>query len=287
MCSRCGRRSCGETGEPAGNARRRVGPAGRGFRTNITVDRDAAMRLGVPMQAIEDTLYDSFGQRQISTIFGQANQYRVILEADPAWQAESGLFARCCACPRPMVTTCRCRCPPSRGSRRESAPRSAGHHAPGAVPVRHAELQSGAGAFARRRGRCRRPAEPASACPRRSPAAIPATPPSSAVARRRAVADPGRGGGDLHRAGRAVRKLDPSDHDPVHLPSAGIGALLALMMCGIDLSLVALVGVVLLMGIVKKNAIMMVDFALDAQRSDGARRAMRSSRPACCGSARS
>ena len=46
------------------------------------------MRLGVSMQAVEDTLYDAFGQRQISTIFGQANQYRVILEADPSWQAD-------------------------------------------------------------------------------------------------------------------------------------------------------------------------------------------------------
>ena len=59
-----------------------------GFRTFITVDRDAAMRLGVSMQAIEDTLYDGFGQRQISTIFGQSNQYRVVLEADPGWQAD-------------------------------------------------------------------------------------------------------------------------------------------------------------------------------------------------------
>ena len=54
------------------------------------------------------------------------------------------------------------------------------------------------------------------------------------------------------------------------LPSAGIGALLALMICGIDLSLVALVGIVLLMGIVKKNAIMMVDFAIEAERQRGA-----------------
>jgi multidrug efflux pump len=57
-----------------------------GYRTVITVDRAAAMRLGVSMQAVEDTLYDSFGQRQISTIFGQANQYRIILEADPSWR---------------------------------------------------------------------------------------------------------------------------------------------------------------------------------------------------------
>ena len=61
-----------------------------GFRTFISVDRDAAMRLGVSMQAIQDTLYDAFGQRQISTIFGQANQYRVVLEAEPGWQADPG-----------------------------------------------------------------------------------------------------------------------------------------------------------------------------------------------------
>ena len=65
-----------------------------GFRTFITVDRDAAMRLGVSMQAIQDTLYDGFGQRQISTIFGQANQYRVVLEADPGG--------------RPIRTACGC-----------------------------------------------------------------------------------------------------------------------------------------------------------------------------------
>ena len=72
------------------------------------------------------------------------------------------------------------------------------------------------------------------------------------------------------------------------LPSAGIGALLALMLVGSDLSLVALVGIVLLMGIVKKNAIMMIDFAIEAERDArpvAARR--RSRKPACCASARS
>ena len=56
------------------------------------------MRLGVSMQAVQDTLYDAFGQRQISTIFGQANQYRVVLEADPAWQRNPEACA-CCGCP--------------------------------------------------------------------------------------------------------------------------------------------------------------------------------------------
>ncbi len=71
------------------------------------------------------------------------------------------------------------------------------------------------------------------------------------------------------------------------LPSAGIGALLALMVFGLDLSLVALVGIVLLMGIVKKNAIMMIDFAVEAERDRGLTPRRRSRRPACCASARS
>src|SRR5262249_48730250 len=59
-----------------------------GFRTFIRVDRDAATRLGVTMQAVQDVLYDAFGQRQISTIFSQSNQYRVVLESEPEWQAD-------------------------------------------------------------------------------------------------------------------------------------------------------------------------------------------------------
>ena len=52
------------------------------------------MRMGVTMQAVQDVLYDSFGQRQISTIFSQANQYRVVLEADPVWQADPGFLSQ-------------------------------------------------------------------------------------------------------------------------------------------------------------------------------------------------
>ena len=63
-------------------------PEAGGLRALVKVDREKAGRLGVSMQAVNDTLNDAFGQRQISTIFGQANQYRVILEADPAWQAD-------------------------------------------------------------------------------------------------------------------------------------------------------------------------------------------------------
>src|SRR5262249_42468367 len=72
------------------------------------------------------------------------------------------------------------------------------------------------------------------------------------------------------------------------LPSAGIGALLALMGAGHDLTIIAIIGIILLIGIVKKNAIMMIDFALDEQRTHGrAAPARRSPRPACCASGRS
>jgi multidrug efflux pump len=67
------------------------------------------------------------------------------------------------------------------------------------------------------------------------------------------------------------------------LPSAGVGALLALWMAGLDVDIVAVIGIVLLIGIVKKNAIMMIDFALEAQRDRGCLRGRRFTRPVCCG----
>jgi multidrug efflux pump subunit AcrB len=68
------------------------------------------------------------------------------------------------------------------------------------------------------------------------------------------------------------------------LPSAGVGALLALAAVATDLSIIAMIGIILLIGIVKKNAIMMIDFALEAERKKGCGRATRSTRPACCAS---
>ena len=69
-----------------------------GFALRVNVDRDSAMRLGVTMQAVQDTLYDAFGQRQVSTIFSQANQYRVVLESDPIWQGDAGSRSTGCGC---------------------------------------------------------------------------------------------------------------------------------------------------------------------------------------------
>ena len=92
----------------------------------------------------------------------------------------------------------------------------------------------------------------------------------SFVADERAVPDSRRGHGHLHRARSPLRELHSPDHDSLDSAvSAGVGALLALIICRIDCSLVALIGIILLIGIVKKNAIMMIDFALEAERKEG------------------
>jgi multidrug efflux pump len=257
-----------------------------GFRSYISVDRDAAMRLGVTMQAFEDTLYDSFGQRQISTIFGQANQYRVVLEADPDWQADPNSL-RLLRVPGATVTpAAACGTGPGvapcvAGGNETSVPLSAiATIERGIAPlvVTHQEQF---------------PAATISFDP--APGASLGQAVSAIAAAERAIGLPGTISGQY--AGDAAEFQRSLAAEPwlilasivviyivlgvlyesfIHpitilstLPSAGIGALLALMLCGEDLSLVALVGIVLLMGIVKKNAIMMIDFAIDAERTRG------------------
>ena len=102
----------------------------------------------------------------------------------------------------------------------------------------------------------------------------------------RAAADSGGARHRLHRAGRAVRKLHSSHHDSLHAALGRRGRDPgAADLTGNDLSVIALIGIILLIGIVKKNAIMMIDFALEAEREEGtSRRRKRSTRPACCAS---
>ncbi len=237
----------------------------QGFRTFITVDRDAAMRLGVSMQAIEDTLYDLFGQRQISTIFGQANQYRVVLEADPVWQADPATLplihvpglndaqvplsaiARFTRTTAPLVITHQQQFPAATISF-DLAPGYALSQA--VTAVARAEQHIGL------------------------PATITGSYAGDAAEFQSAlVAEPWLILASVVVIYIVLGVLYESWIHPLTilstLPSAGIGALLALMLCGLDLSLVALVGIVLLMGIVKKNAIMMVDFAIEAERARG------------------
>ena len=257
-----------------------------GFATEIIVDRDAATRLGVTMQAIEDVLYDAFGQRQISTIFAQSNQYRVVMEADPAWIADPGSLARlrvpgtvasigangaaATASTTVATTNTVAQVPLTAVARieRRIAP---------LVITHEAQFPSATISFNLRPGASLGGAVPAIQAAEQE-IGLPETLSGSyagdaAEFQRSLAAEPW-----LILAAVAViyivlGVLYESFIHPITiistLPSAGIGALLALMATGADLSIVALVGIVLLMGIVKKNGILVVDFALEAERTRG------------------
>ncbi|OJW27796.1 MAG: acriflavine resistance protein B [Rhodospirillales bacterium 69-11] len=237
-----------------------------GFRTFVTVDRAAAMRLGVTMQAVQDVLYDAFGQRQIATIFGQANQYRVVLEADPSWQADP--------------TSLRLlRVPGTDGAQVPLTAIATLHQGIAPLVMTHqAQFPAVTLSFDLAPGASLGHAVDAIAAAERQigmPDTISGTYAGDAAEFQRSLAaEPWLILAAVVVIYIVLGVLYESWIHPITilstLPSAGIGALLALMLCGADLSLVALVGIVLLMGIVKKNAIMMVDFAIEAEREAGA-----------------
>jgi multidrug efflux pump len=257
-----------------------------GFATDIVVDRDAATRLGVTMQAIEDVLYDSFGQRQVSTIFAQSNQYRVVMEAAPGWVAnpESLLRLRVpgtiasigangtAASVSSTVSTTNtvAQVPLTAFARieRRVAPLVVTHQAQ--FPSVTISFNVRPGASLGEAVTAVQQAEQDIALPDTITGSYGG---DAAEFRRSLAAEPW-----LILAAIAViyivlGVLYESFIHPITilstLPSAGIGALLALMLFGADLSIVALVGIVLLMGIVKKNGILVVDFALEAERERG------------------
>ena len=236
-----------------------------GFRTYVKVDRASAMRMGVSMQAVQDVLYDAFGQRQISTIFGQANQYRVVLEADPTWQADPNSL-RMLRVPGannvqvPLTAIARIE--------RTTAPLVVTHEEQFPSVTLSFDLAPGYSLGEAVKAVAR--AEQALGMP---PTITGTYSGDAAEFQRSLASEPWLILAAVVVIYIVLGVLYESWIHPVTiistLPSAGIGALLALMLTGTDFSLVALVGVVLLMGIVKKNAIMMIDFAIDAERERG------------------
>ncbi len=236
-----------------------------GLQSFVRVDRDAAMRLGVTMQAVQDTLYDAFGQRQVSTIFMQANQYRVVLEANPAWQRD----------PAVLQTL---RVPGAGGAQvplstiasieRTTAPLAITHS--GQFPSVTLSFNLAAGASLGSAVQAIAGAEQDIGLPLTISGSYSG---DAAEFQKSLASEPWLILAAVVVIYIVLGVLYESTIHPVTilstLPSAGIGALLALMLVGSDLSLVALVGVVLLMGIVKKNAIMMIDFAIEAERTRG------------------
>jgi multidrug efflux pump len=266
-----------------------------GPRVQIEVDREQAGRLGVSMQSVTDTLNDAFGQRQISTIYGQANQYRVILEAQPRYQQDPNALSKL------YVTGAST----STGTAATVGNTATGNTNTNTTATPNAITSSNQvplSAFAR-------------FVPTSAPLAIahqeqfpsvtisfdlaPGYALSDAVAVIRTAQQDigmptsvtGSYSGDAAEFAKSLAGepwlilaaaiaiyivlgvLYESFIHPLTilstLPSAGVGALLALMVFGYDLSVIALIGIILLMGIVKKNAIMMIDFAIDAERHQG------------------
>jgi len=235
-----------------------------GLRSIINVNRETAGRLGLSMQVIIDTLDDAFGQRQISTIYAQTNQYRVVLEAAPEYQRDPSSLSKLFV-------------PSTNGSQvpvsafttleRATAPLVISHQAQFPAETVSFNLARGAALSDALRviNECERDIG--------MPRSIARSYAGDAAEFSRALA--GEPWLILAAVGVIYIVLGVLYESFIHpltilstLPSAGVGALLALMLCGQDLSIVALIGIVLLMGIVKKNAIMMIDFALHAERSE-------------------
>jgi multidrug efflux pump len=236
-----------------------------GLQMSVTIDRDTASRMGVSPQNIDDTLYDAFGQRQVSTIFTQLNLYRIILEVKPEFQenpsALNSLYVRTSTGDQvplsalvhfsrsvaPLTVNHQGQFPSITISFNTANGVSLGeavdaiHRAEadmGLPPSIHADFQGTAQAFGESLAS--------------EPVLILAA---------------------LITVYIVLGVLYESYIHPITiistLPSAGVGALLALILTNNDFSVISLIGIILLIGIVKKNAIMMIDFALEAEREQG------------------
>jgi multidrug efflux pump len=238
-----------------------------GLQVNVVVDRQRASRLNILPQAIDDTLYDAFGQRQVSTIFTQLSQYRVVLEADPHFQLTPQALDKI------YVKSTTGRLVPLSAIaslNTETTPLTIVHQGQFPAVTLSFNLHSGASLGAAVKAIQQSEREIG------LPETVVTTFSGSAAEFRSSL----RSEPFLILAAIIViyivlGVLYESYIHPItilsSLPSAGVGALLALMLTGNDLSLISLIGIVLLIGIVQKNAIMMIDFALDAERTEGLR----------------
>jgi multidrug efflux pump len=257
-----------------------------GLRIDVKVDREKAGRLGVSMQAISDTLNDAFGQRQISTIFGQANQYRVILEAMPEYQRDPSTLSKLYL---PAGTTTTQATLSSSTSNLALLPTNATNLVPldavatverttAALAIQHHDqFPAVTVSFNLAPGASLGDAIAAITTAENDidmPASVVGTYAGDTAEFASSLAgEPWLILAAVVTIYIVLGMLYESFVHPLTilstLPSAGVGALVALIMFRQDLSIIALIGIVLLMGIVKKNAIMMIDFALEAERTGG------------------
>ena len=237
----------------------------QGLLATLTIDRDTASRLGILPATIDNTLYDAFGQRQVSTMFTQLNQYHVVLEVNPQFQQNPDQLKNIYV----------------HSSTGQQVPLSAfTHFEPGATalainhqgqfPVVTLSFNLAPGVSL---------GDAVNAINRVKeeiglPVSIQATYQGTAAAFLNSLAnEPILILAAIITVYIVLGVLYESYIHPITiistLPSAGVGAILALLLCRTEFSVIALIGIILLIGIVKKNAIMMIDFALEAERKEG------------------
>jgi multidrug efflux pump len=236
-----------------------------GLQATLKIDRDTASRLGIQAQAIDDTLYDAFGQRLVSTIFTQLNQYRVILEVKPEYQQDpealKHIYVR--ASSGDQV-------PLSAFTSYEPAltPLAVNHQ--GQFPAITLSFNLAPGVALGDAVTAINRAQQEIGLP---PSVLPSFQGTAQAFQSSLASEPLLILAALITVYIVLGVLYESYIHPITilstLPSAGVGALLALMLLKTDFSVIALIGIILLIGIVKKNAIMMIDFALDAERQQG------------------
>ncbi|MCL4500877.1 MAG: multidrug efflux RND transporter permease subunit [Deltaproteobacteria bacterium] len=237
----------------------------KGLQSTLVIDRDSASRLGLTAQLIDDTLYDAFGQRQVSIIYTPLNQYHVVMEVAPQyWQRPSTLRDIYVHSPngsevplsaftqyKPTSTSLSVNHLSQFPAVTTSFNLAGGASLGDAVTAIEAAMRQ-MGLPSSIRGSFLGTAEAFKASLANEPYLILAA---------------------LLAVYIVLGILYESYVHPVTilstLPSAGVGALIALLFTGTELSLIAVIGIILLIGIVKKNGIMMVDFALDVERSEG------------------
>ena len=239
----------------------------QGLTVNLVIDRETAARFGITPATVDNALYDLFGQRIISTIYTQSNQYRVIMEADPALQTSLESLS---AIRLPSAASTTGQVPLSSIVRIEEKPGPLQISHLGQFPATTISFDTTAGSSLGAAVDAIRQAEVDIALPESFVTAFQ----GAAAALTASLSN------ELLLVLAAIVTvyivlgvLYESFIHPITilstLPSAGAGALVALLIAGDDIDVISIIGIILLIGIVKKNAIMMIDFALEAERVEG------------------
>jgi multidrug efflux pump len=235
-----------------------------GLQADVVIDRDTASRFGILPATIDNTLYDAFGQRQISTIYTQLNQYHVVLEVGPQFQDNPSDLSTIY-----VKSNTGTQVPLSAFSHVEPRNTALAINHQGQFPVVTLSFNLAPGVSLGEATKAIDAAEAAIHMPDSIRTSFQGT---AAAFRNSLSSEPLLILAAIITVYIVLGVLYESYIHPITilstLPSAGVGALLALLITGNDLGVVSLIGIILLIGIVKKNAIMMIDFALEAERDE-------------------